>query len=365
MKKLCFTINSAGGLSVAFPIIEKIKKKKIKIILLYSNQIKNNKLLNKFKIKKIYLKSTSINKCQNILNTLSPNLVFCGNNGNNKFEIDFLRSSKLSNIKNFTIMDSWSYPLRRFQFKEKDKIFNIFPNNIGVPNKEIYKILRSKAKSSNVFISNYPQINFNIEKYFKNSKFKRKSKTLNFLYISTPYEKQGKNHVRDGSEILFNQKNIIKKFLNILDEFSKKYKIKINLTIRFHPLDNMKFYEIKEMNKNNQISLINDKKIFNYESYLEKDAVFGISSMMLYESYLCGLPSISLQLSEIFKIKKKKNYFKNVKGIKVCNNDKDLNIQLNKISKLKISKQPKKVILNKMITNKNNNIVKKILRELN
>ena len=30
MKKLCFTINSAGGLSVAFPIIEKIKKKKNK-----------------------------------------------------------------------------------------------------------------------------------------------------------------------------------------------------------------------------------------------------------------------------------------------------------------------------------------------
>ena len=71
----------------------------------------------------------SLKKCS-ILKSILPDLVFCSNNGNNKFEINFLRSSKQIKIKSFTIMDSWSYPLRRFQYKIRNKIFEIFLNTI-------------------------------------------------------------------------------------------------------------------------------------------------------------------------------------------------------------------------------------------
>ena len=367
MKKLCFIINSAGGLSVIYPILERVRKKKIKAILLYSTQVSGHSLIKKVKIKKLFInENISLKKCSSILKSILPDLVFCSNNGNNKFEINFLRSSKQSKIKSFTIMDSWSYPLRRFQYKIRNKIFEIFPNTIGVPNQKIYKLIKKRAKFSDVFISGYPQINYNIENYFKNKKIKQNKKIIELLYISTPYEKKQTNHISDGSEIYFNQEKILKIFLETINEFAFKYGQKINLTMRIHPLDNLRYPEFKKKNRKYKNILIKiDKKIFNYESYLNKDAIFGISSMMLYEASLCGLPSISLQLSGEFKKKGKVNYFKNIKEIKVCNEKNDLSKQLRNIIKRKNLKKSISME-NKILFERNNNLIfEKVLKGLN
>ena len=367
MKKLCFIINSAGGLSVIYPTLERIRKKKIKVILLYSTQVSRHSLIKKVKIKKLFInESISLKMCSSILKSILPDLIFCSNNGNNQFEINFLRSSKQNKINSFTIMDSWSYPLRRFQYKIRDKTFEIFPNTIGVPNQKIYKLIKNKTKFSDVFISGYPQINYNIENYFKNKKIKQNKKVIDFLYISTPYEKKKINHITDGSEIYFNQEKILKIFLEVINEFAFKYGLKINLTMRLHPLDSLRFLEFKKKNKKYKNIIIKiNKKIFNYESYLNKDAVFGISSMMLYEASLCGLPSISLQLSEEFKKKGKVNYFKNIKGIKVCNEKNDLFKQLKNI--IKRNNLKKSISMkNKTLFERNNNLIfEKVLKRLN
>ena len=367
MKKICFIINSAGGLSVIYPILEKILKKKIKAILLYSAQVSKHKLIKKVKIKKFFFKKNiSLKSSSSILRSIQPDLVICSNNGNNKFETNFLRSSKLNKINSFTIMDSWSYPLRRFQYKIGSKTFEIFPNTIGVPNKKIYNLIKNKAKFSDVFISGYPQINYNIENYYKHKKIKKNKKFVEFLYISTPYEKKKVNHISDGSEIYFNQENILKIFLDTIHKFTHMYDLKVNLTMRLHPLDKLRFQEFKKKNKNYKNIVIKiNKKIFNYESYLNKDAVFGISSMMLYEASLCGLPSISLQLSKEFKKFGKTNYFKNIKGIKVCSEKNDLFNQLENIVKRKNLKTSES-IKNKFISKRNNNLIfDKLLKGLN
>tara|TARA_Y100000590_G_C15715371_1_gene1011708 strand:+ start:1678 stop:2787 length:1110 start_codon:yes stop_codon:yes gene_type:complete len=369
MKNLCFIINSSGSLSVAFPLINSIyRQKNVNAILLFSKQLLKNKLLKKIKIKKIYIKENiSLSQCTKTLNKYSPNMVFCGNNGNNNFEINFLRSCIYNNIKTFTVMDSWSYPLRRFQYKINNNNFYLFPNFIGVPNKKILSLIRKKNKTSKIFVAGFPQINYNIYKFLKYQKSQKINNFFEFLYISTPYEKPKKLSIKDGTEIFYNQKNIINDLINVLNNISRKFKIKIKLTLRTHPLETNSFISFineKKKDKKN-ISILIDDKIFNYKSYLNKDAVLGISSMMLYEASLCGLPSISLQLDGEFKKPGKKNYFKNIRNIRVCFRKKDLFKEIKNILRKKKVKLKSSYNLEKMYKNKNIKIVKKILKELN
>ena len=366
MKKICFIINSSGSLSVAFPLIEILKKKKIGLILFYSRELLNNKILKNIKIEKKYLKETiSIKSCLKYLKIIQPSLVFCGNNGNNIFEANFARSVKINKNRSLAIMDSWSYPSRRFQFKSGDKKKFLFPDIIGVPNikilREIKKLNKDKSK---FFIAGYPQLNFNAYNFFLKQKKTYTKDTLDLLYISTPYEKPKKKNITDGTEIFFDQNKIILLFLNTLYHFLKKNKIKINLTFRLHPLEKVKsknfFNQIFKSFK--KINFIFDKNIHNYDSYLNKDAVFGISSMMLYEAAICKLPSFSLQFNGEFNKRGKINYFKNISQIKVCSNLLYLENEIKKIYKNKQKNKIKVPDFKSSFFKKNIKLVEKIIK---
>ena len=365
MKKICFILNSSGSLSVVYPIIKILENYKIIFYVLYSDQLKKNRILSQIKTKKIYLKSRiSQKKCKSYLKRINPKLVYCGNNGNNEFELNFLKSAKLNKFKTFTLMDSWTYPLRRFQIRDKNNFEYIFPDVIGVPDISIRNKI-NKISDTKTFVVGYPQFNFNVFKYYQ-KKRQEINKLTNFLYVSTPYEKPKKKYIYDGSEIFFDQKKIVNTLLNVLNTYFEKKQKKTFITFRLHPLEkkNFRSYLIKIAKKYKNLIFYFDKKIHNYESYLNKNAVFGISSMMLLEASKCGLPSISLQLDREFTKKGKKNFFKNIKGVKVCSNINELKKELNKLKAGNNVKIIKHKIMKKNFLNKNLNIAKQILKEI-
>ena len=84
-----------------------------------------------------------------------------------------------------------------------------------------------------------------------------------------------------------------------------------------------------------KIKFIITNELENYKLYRKISISIGISSTMLYETSLCGIPTYSLQFSKDFN-SNKKNFFKDKKGIKIINNVDNLDMVYNdKKNKLK------------------------------
>jgi len=368
MKKICFIINAAGSMVVAKSVIE-ILRNKFQILIIFSDALIANKNFKSIKEKKIYYNNkTSSQKALKILKKISPDLVFCGSNGNNFFELNFSEAACLLGIKTMTILDSWSYPLKRVQKKNKKK-FNYLPLDlIGVPDIKTYQILSKKRIYENkLFFAGLPQVGRTVVKFNSKNEKKIDKKNFNILYISTPNEVPKKNDIKDGNEVFFNQKEIINTFLNVFNKIQKNKGVKINIFIKPHPSENKPFYvfinkQSKKYKQNLKITL--DKEKESFQSLLNKDCVIGITSMMLIESIECNKPTISLQFCDTFI--KKKNYFKKIKNLTICKNEDLLENHMIKIFNAKLHANklfksvPKKYInFNKKIYSRINHLVDK------
>jgi len=313
-------INSYGSLNNFYAIHSFILKRK-KIFFFTTKDFNKKKLIKHRNIKYIFLnKEINLRECSLLFNKFNIKYLYCGTNGNNHFESIFLKTANQKKIVSIGVLDSIMWPIRRFGMSIKKKIVYQYPSYIGVPNKKILNILKKKTKSK-IFICKIPSIQYNVFNYYKhniNNKFLIK----NILYISTPFEKKTKISINNKQDIKFDEKLFYKIFVKKLNEISIKLKKKINLYIKIHPTEklNMIDYYIKcssFFQKNIKVLVI-DKK-YNFQIYKNMNLVFGISSTMLYETALCKIPTVSLQLSKDFN-SNKKNYFTKVKGIYVCRN---------------------------------------------
>lgn len=318
--KLIFcAINSYGSLS-NFYAIYNIALKNKKIFFFTSKKINKKKLLYKKNIKYYFFDNNiSFKNCLNILKRHKAQNLYCGNNGNNHFEYTFLKCAKKNKIKTLSILDSDIWPLRRFGLNILNKIQYNFHDFIGVPNKKVYNLLKAKTNSK-IFICGVPSLEFNIFKYYKSKKIINSS--TNILYISTPFEKKTEISINNNQDIFFDEKKIYKIFIKKLNEISIVKNIKFKIFFKPHPLEKFKsidYYKKISRLCGPKIKFIITNELENYKLYRKINISIGISSTMLYETSLCGIPTYSLQFSKDFN-SNKKNFFKDKKGIKIINN---------------------------------------------
>ena len=151
-----------------------------------------------------------------------------------------------------------------------------------------------------------PSLKFNIFKYYKSKKIINSS--TNILYISTPFEKKTEISINNNQDIFFDEKKIYKIFIKKLNEISIVKNIKFKIFFKPHPLEKLKsidYYKKISRLCGPKIKFIITNELENYKLYRKISISIGISSTMLYETSLCGIPTYSLQFSKDFNSNKK------------------------------------------------------------
>ena len=234
MKTLLFIIGSVGSLNVANTIVHNLKNKRnLKTVLITSL---NARLINnKFFSQIIYEKNKiSKSKIFKYLYNFKSKAIFVGSNGYYYLERDFLIEAKKNQILTFCMLDSWAHPIERFQIFKNNKVL-ILPDYLGVPFFETKKTFSKIVNNKNISVVGLPHLQETAKKYFN---YKQNKKNQIFiLYISSPYENPKPVKLSKQS-IVYNQQKIFDLFLIFLYEFANINKIKLNIGIKNHPLEN-------------------------------------------------------------------------------------------------------------------------------
>lgn len=372
--KIVFVTHSIGSTNIAIEIIKNISTN-FEIYVFYTPYSKKyfksfNKYINYIECRK----NISKKKIREILTFINPSFAFIGAGGDNMFEFNFLIVCNNLKLHTCSIIDSWSYPFKRFRRIINNKTITIVPKIIGVPNKETKENLKRNLKNKKIliYITGLPHLYSKaatLLNFIKNTNYQK-----NILFISTPMEISKKYQVLDKNQIIFDSSKILKIFIKQAINLIRIKKIKTNIYICLHPLDSILNYAF--LNKLKSTSLLkitvmkNNKNIKNISNI---DAVFGITSTMLLEFIYANINTYSLQIGRGFS--RKNNYFSNIKNLNVINSKEKLNKTLinileNKkitIKKDKYEKTEKiiskklvnfKILVNKIISRNMNSIKK-------
>jgi hypothetical protein len=281
-KTILFASGDIGGAKAIIPIIDYVK----------------DSILNFYVLNNGYLSKEGYNNNYNYVSGFPPKLnshpdvYIFSSSLRDKKALALARYYKKHKTKVIHVLDSWSNYSKRLKidglplfepdyYTVMDKLSYDAAIKDGI-NKDLL-IITGHTGYANMTQNSYPEININLKKDLDLNK-----KIILFVSepVSSDQPKKNQENFRGYTE---------KEVANILCKSLDKYSDQIQLLIAPHPRDDIKlvndlFYrnkrslDIKILQKNNLSLIIN-----------HVSGVVGMASVALYESWLLGIPTISIQ----------------------------------------------------------------------
>lgn len=293
--KILFSSHDPGGCNMLIPIIESLQERKgISLFLAFAGpatsritQI-NTSGIDIIKVPTIPFEDFP-NECdvnqrevRSILQQIQPDIVVTSTSINSNIERFFILFAQELLLKDYAFIDSWAGEDVRFNSTK----VKVVPSNIFVCDSQMGKSYKKyQTQGSKIITVGNPHLEVLSNKKLLQSK-----------------------HKSDCSTILFCSENIKHYFPNklineftIIEEIIKSgfFNVKTKLLIRPHPMESkLPWQQFIERNESSTgpFSLHLDLNPSVYDSILNSDVVFGISSMALIESAILGVPTFSYQL---------------------------------------------------------------------
>lgn len=233
------------------------------------------------------------------LNSWKPALVITGTSVSDETEKWLWKKASQLKIPTVVIIDQWMNYLRRFEWRVKKRGY-IFPTRILVSD-QIAKeeAVREGIPEKMVRVTGNPYLE-NLQE--RANEYKKRSKQTKDRLGLMPQEKL----VTFVSEPIsqdygvdywgFDEKTIFKLLMLTLVEVSHSRRTKVLVVVKLHPREEKNNYQKMKLKLSNNIRWQLVPDINSGDLIMASDLVCGMSSMMLIESVILGVPTVSIQI---------------------------------------------------------------------
>lgn len=316
-KKILLFSRDPGGCNVVAPLFTILNNKYE--VKLYGKDI----ALSKYKEYNLVgvdildvINSITIEEIEKFLLVEKPDFIITGTSADDFTEKYIWKVSEKLKIPSFAILDQWTnYGVRFSEFgvseleeydKSKEHIY--LPYRILVMDEYAKdKLLDLGIDNDKVLVSGHPyfdylnsmknQINNNYINELRKNILECREEDLLITFVSEPITKTYKEKHKSEYYLGYTEKTIFKSFIQVLNNFSKKFDKSIKLIIRPHPKEDIDSYdEMIDLVDKSNISVLVNKSIYGLDLIHVSDLICGMSSMFLIESSILLKPIISIQI---------------------------------------------------------------------
>ncbi len=256
---------------------------------------------NKFKLPCAEINSlTDIKK---ILLREKPDWVLTGTSADDESDILFWKFAKELQITSFAILDQWINYLVRFSHYNVEDLKNRtdipiehMPDFIlTMDNYSKKEMIEVKFPAEKIKVCGHPWLS-----QFSTKTINKRQASLNPIYIyfaSEPIQETYKE-LKENSYWGYDQESVLIELADVLDKVAKKTPININLILKLHPKNNQILMSniVDKLNSQFQKININISKQSGIDEIInQKGIVIGLSSMLLLETTISNIPTISFQ----------------------------------------------------------------------
>ena len=306
--KILFITGSAGTTIALMPVYRELIYRKYVVNVIGAGVA--SKIYRRNKIKCTNLEdNVKLSYVRNFIEQFMPVLIIVGAGGNNVIEKTFINAAKILKINSFALIDNWCWAEDRFIVKRSSssKIKYQIPDMIGVPTQSSYDelSLNNEFINSKIVVSGMPHAE-NIRHKVQKKTESDKKVILNKLgiegnvkvisFFSAPVEE------KSIEKVGYTECSILDTLTKSINDVSTKLNYNIFLAIKPHP--SFDYIHLLKFNNKDNVKIVLD--IDNDDIMCISDAVFGMTTTVLYESSICNIPSYSLQIGLNKRIK---NYF--------------------------------------------------------
>tara|TARA_B110000008_G_C16978094_1_gene566979 strand:- start:5016 stop:6044 length:1029 start_codon:yes stop_codon:yes gene_type:complete len=304
MKKVLIHTRQAGSASSFIPVVRELSNMGCDFLVLSESY--STDLWNKSEIKTTVIKTFN----KDILNSYNPDFILTGTSLKVEEDAKYWNWAYLNSIPSLAYIES------RVNYKQRFTVYNDFdrlPNIIGVADELIKKRLKEEGFRKNI-IKVLPQPRFDelIKGYLNKSHQASKHITI----FTNP------SCIGEGSEednVGYNSQDSLIQIINCLKRINDKKKITSKIYLKLHPRESIENYtkiDFQDLKKGLDIDLSkSDSNSLIFNSCL----VIGFISIVLLDSSILGIPTVSYQPSKLKKnsdITYQRNNLRVIKDIK-------------------------------------------------
>lgn len=317
-KKILLFSRDPGGANTIIPLIAPLKSrgydvfvyvKDIALQRYESNDIVAKDILNE-------IKEVSLNNIKIFLEGLNPDFILTATSADDFTEKYLWKAGEQLGISSFAILDQWmNYSIRFSDYKvsdianEKILLHTYLPTKILVMDEFAKEeMIREGFESDKIIISGQPHFE-NLRNKYKNisnneklkfyTDLKIENNELIILFASENTSKSYNEKDADKHYWGFTERTILKIILKTISEvclFQKRVR-KIRVIIKQHPKEDINNWNdiVENFNHNHiKINVISEGDSMKLAKL--SNIVIGMSSMLLIESAMLGLPIASIQI---------------------------------------------------------------------
>lgn len=203
------------------------------------------------------------------------------------------RWAKKKAIPSIAILDQWQNYARRFSGVDDRAYLAYLPDKIAIMDKLAKKdMLEEGFPSNKLHITGQPAIE-RFRGSFIELKKKQKAARPNNLkndfaitFFSQPIRSFFKNTIE------YNESDVLKDILSVISSLEKKWERNIKLICKLHPKNTLKDFAAVEIESGKNFKFVRDE-YSNHELVASSDIVLGVDSVMMINSVLAGIPTLS------------------------------------------------------------------------
>jgi hypothetical protein len=285
---ILFVAQDAGGFNAIAPVIAQFKKEKLFAINLLFVGVSHT-LARKKRWQHIFLRALHEERIQKIIQTIKPSVVVTGTSGGLSVEKFAIKYSKKASIPTVAILDFWINYNIRFSFDGSTRLHpNALPDFIFIideyAKKEMIQKGFPKEKlviTGNPHFDTYESISY------------PKIKTRRLLFVDQPFSEL----IRAGwhEDFGYTEVQVFQDLIEKLMTLSEKIEVVIKLHPRINSREKYKAL-IDQYNLPHNLNVSFAKRNESPLQVLRRThAVFGMTSILLFEAALGGRNVISYQ----------------------------------------------------------------------
>ena len=283
MKKILIHTRQAGSASSFIPVVRELKQIGCNCLVLsegHSIDLWNNSEIENCEI-------DTFN--EDILDDFSPDFILTGTSLKVAEDAKYWNWAELNSIPSLAYLDS------RVNYKERFSVDNLFdrvPNIIGVADELIKKRLKEEGLRKNI-IKVLPQPRF--DDLIRESLNKTDQASKHITIFTNP------SYIGEGSEednVGYNSQDSLTQIINCFKRINNKKKLTSKIYIKFHPRESIKMYpkiDIQDLKKKGLNIDVSNSNSLIFSSNL----VVGFTSIVLLDSAVLGIPTVSYQPSKL------------------------------------------------------------------
>lgn len=268
-----------GGANTLIPLISPFKKKSYRV-LLYGK----DRALDQYKKFGFSGKIFSNKDIKAFLKKLHPDIIITGTSGTDMTEKNIWVEARKLNIPTFAILDQWMNIEKRFSVR-------FIPDTIFVMDELVKNdLIKRDIKKPQIIVSGQPYFEFILK--HKSHIYKKKS-VNNFIitFVSEPLL------AVYNDDLGYTEYSILKYLLDTLYTIAKFCPKHIKLVIKLHPNDeDEKYSSVMDKMYSTTMKIVVDHASNSWDCIKQSDLVCGMTSMVLLESVLLGVPILSVQI---------------------------------------------------------------------